>query len=67
MRAVDKLHPYYSDVTSAEDLPQIVRDQIGHFASIIKTLKAENGQGARLGRREKAREMIEAAIARAQK
>ena len=65
---VDKLHPYYSDVTSAEDLPQIVRDQIGHFFEHYKDLesgkwvKVQGWEGA-----EKAREMIEAAIARAQK
>ena len=64
---VDKLHPYYSNVKTVEDLPQIVRDQIGHFFEHYKDLesgkwvKVQGWEGV-----EKAHQMIEAAIARAQ-
>ena len=64
---VDKLHPYYSNVKSAQDLPQIVLDQIGHFFEHYKDLesgkwvKVQGWEGV-----EKAHEMIKAAIERAQ-
>jgi len=64
---VDKLHPYYSNVKSVQDLPQIVLDQIGHFFEHYKDLesgkwvKVQGWEGV-----EKAHEMIKAAIERAQ-
>lgn len=36
---VDKLHPFYSGVTSYEDLPVILREQIAHFFQHYKDLE----------------------------
>jgi inorganic pyrophosphatase len=36
---VDDLHPYYSDVGSYRDLPQILLDQIAHFFRHYKDLE----------------------------
>ena len=36
---VDKLHPYYRDVSSYRDLPKILLDQISHFFAHYKDLE----------------------------
>lgn len=36
---VDDLHPFYTDVKSYEDLPPIMREQIGHFFQHYKDLE----------------------------
>ncbi len=62
---VDKLHPYYSGVSSFRDLPSILLEQIQHFFMRYKDLergkfvKDAEWQGA-----EKAAQMIEEAIER---
>lgn len=63
---IDRLHPYYSDVVSYRDLPEILRDQIAHFFSHYKDL--EKGKWANIsswGEAEEATRLIEEAIARA--
>ncbi len=63
---VDKLHPYFTEVTSYQDLPQILLDQISHFFSHYKDL--EKGKWSRIlrwGGPEEAGAMIMAGIARA--
>jgi inorganic pyrophosphatase len=65
---VDKLHPFYNDITSYLDLPQIMREQIAHFFSHYKDL--EHGKWTRIGEWvgvEKAERLIVDAIARADK
>lgn len=63
---IDKLHPYYKDVTSVEHLPAIVLEQITHFFEHYKDLektkwvKVQGWEGPK-----KAAEMILAAIERA--
>ena len=39
MVPVDQLHPYYSEVTSYEELPVILREQIAHFFEHYKDLE----------------------------
>ena len=64
---IDKLHPYYKDVKSTADLQPIVLDQIAHFFERYKDLesgkwvKVQGWEGP-----EKAFQMIEAAVERAQ-
>lgn len=36
---VNKLHPYYEDVSDVDHLPQILRDQIAHFFQHYKDLE----------------------------
>lgn len=36
---VDKLNPYYTNIKSYTDLPQVLRDQIGHFFEHYKDLE----------------------------
>lgn len=65
---VDKLHPYYSDVVSYKDLPEILIDQIAHFFTHYKDL--EKGKWSRIlrwGRQDEAARMIEAGVARYQR
>lgn len=38
---VDKLHPFYRGVKSYLDLPEILRDQIGHFFQHYKDLEKD--------------------------
>ncbi|MFN4283682.1 MAG: inorganic diphosphatase [Alphaproteobacteria bacterium] len=38
---VDKLHPFYRGVNSYLDLPEILRDQIGHFFQHYKDLEKD--------------------------
>jgi len=35
----DKIHPYYSDIQSCDDLPAIIRQQIEHFFARYKDLE----------------------------
>jgi inorganic pyrophosphatase len=65
---VDKLHPFYTSVSSFRDLPQILIDQIEHFFAHYKDL--EKGKWVKVKRwaePAEAREMIVAAIERATK
>ena len=62
---VDRLHPFYSGVTSYRDLPGILTEQIAHFFQHYKDL--EKGKWAtvvRWGGPDEAAELIRAAIAR---
>ena len=64
---VDDLHPFYNDIASYMDLPQILRDQTAHFFNHYKDL--EHGKWTRIGEwvgPEKAGELIMSAIARAE-
>jgi inorganic pyrophosphatase len=45
---VDKLHPFYSDVKSYKDLPEILLDQIAHFFQHYKDL--EKGKWVKIKR-----------------
>ena len=65
---VDKLHPYYSDVASWTDLPQILTDQIKHFFTHYKDL--EVGKWVRVDRwgdADEARKLITEGIEAAKK
>jgi len=44
---VDDLHPFYNDIVSYLDLPQILRDQTAHFFNHYKDL--EHGKWTRIG------------------
>ena len=62
---VDRLHPFYSGITSYRDLPSILTEQIAHFFQHYKDL--EKGKWvtvARWGGPDEAAELIRAAIAR---
>jgi inorganic pyrophosphatase len=63
-----KLHPFYDEVQSYKDLPSILIQQIEHFFAHYKDL--EVGKWAKVlgwGDAEKAAEIIQEAIARAEK
>ena len=63
---VDKLHPFYTGVTSYEQLPQILRDQVAHFFQHYKDL--EKGKWVTIVRwvgPDEAAKMITDGIARA--
>lgn len=63
---IDRLHPYYTDVASYRDLPEILLSQISHFFAHYKDL--ESGKWARVigwGDADEASRLIEEAIARA--
>jgi inorganic pyrophosphatase len=63
-----KLHPFYDDVKSYTDLPDILIKQIEHFFAHYKDLEA--GKWAKVlgwGDADKAGQIIEEAIARAEK
>ncbi|MBL8645365.1 MAG: inorganic diphosphatase [Rhodospirillaceae bacterium] len=63
---VDKLHPFYKNVTTHIDLPEILRDQIAHFFQHYKDL--EKGKWVTIVEwvgPERAMEMIRAGIVRA--
>lgn len=65
---VDKLHPFYSDVKSYTDLPEIMRDQMAHFFEHYKDL--EKGKWVKVSKwvgPEEAKELIKKGIAAAQK
>ncbi len=64
MVPVDKLNPYYSNIQSYEDLPQILRDQIAHFFQHYKDL--ESGKWVKIkhwGSADDAAQLITRAIA----
>jgi len=64
---VDKLHPFYTAVSSYRDLPQILIDQIGHFFGHYKDL--ERGKWVKVKRwaePAEAIDLIRAGIERAQ-
>jgi len=63
---VDSLHPYYTDIETYEDLPQILLDQISHFFTHYKDL--EKGKWSRIlrwGGPDEAERMIVEGIDRA--
>jgi inorganic pyrophosphatase len=45
---VDKLHPFYSNVGSYRDLPEVLREQVRHFFSHYKDL--EKGKWVKFAR-----------------
>jgi inorganic pyrophosphatase len=60
---VDKLHPFYTDIASYRDLPEILIDQIAHFFQHYKDL--EKGKWVKIKRwaePEEAAALIEHAI-----
>lgn len=64
MLPVDKLHPFYSEVQTFEELPNIFLDQVAHFFAHYKDL--EHGKWVNIkgwASKERAAEIIEAAIA----
>jgi len=64
----DKIHPFYSDVTSCDDLPKITKQAIEHFFSRYKDL--EPGKWVKItgwGTAEQAMELIAKGIAAAAK
>ena len=64
---VDKLHPYYTDVVSYRELPEILRDQIAHFFTHYKDLEKNKwAEVTRWGEAEEASRLIEEGIARAE-
>jgi inorganic pyrophosphatase len=63
---VDKLHPYYTDVSSYRQLPEILLEQIAHFFEHYKDLEPDKWVKVQhWGDADAAREMIEKAIAAA--
>jgi inorganic pyrophosphatase len=63
---VDDLHPYYADVASYRELPNILRDQIAHFFGHYKDL--EEGKWVKVkrwGEPEEAFDLVRAGVARA--
>ena len=63
---VDKLHPYYSNIGSYRDLPEILRDQVKHFFTHYKDL--EPGKWVKVvkwGDATEAKKMLSEAIERA--
>ncbi|MCU0839523.1 MAG: inorganic diphosphatase [Rhodospirillales bacterium] len=63
---VDDLHPYFADVASYRELPQILRDQIAHFFAHYKDLEAGKWvKVKRWGEAEEAFQMVRAGVARA--
>lgn len=64
---VDKLYPFYTNVKNYTDLPEVLIEQIAHFFQHYKDL--EKGKWAKLSRlvdTAEAKQLIEAAIKRAQ-
>lgn len=60
---VEELHPYYTNVNSYKDMPQILLDQIAHFFQHYKDLETNKWvEIKRWGDAEEAREMIAEAI-----
>ena len=45
---VDKLHPYYANVGSYRDLPEVLREQVAHFFAHYKDL--EKGKWVKVSR-----------------
>lgn len=64
---VDKLHPFYTDVATYRDLPEILLDQIAHFFQHYKDL--EKGKWVKItrwGDAEEAAQLIQDALNRYQ-
>ena len=62
----DKLHPYYKGVKNADDLPEIVRDQIAHFFKHYKDLEKNKWVDVkRWGQAQEAADMITDGLKRA--
>jgi inorganic pyrophosphatase len=60
---VDKLHPFYSNVGSYRDLPEVLREQVRHFFSHYKDLeKGKWVKFARWAEPEEAMELIRRGI-----
>lgn len=60
---VDRLHPYYRDVSSYRNMPQILLDQIAHFFQHYKDLEPDKWvKIQRWGEADEACRMIEEAI-----
>ena len=60
---VDSLFPYYTNVSSFRDLPQILLDQVAHFFEHYKDLESNKWvKIQRWGEADEAYRMIEAAI-----
>ena len=65
---VDKLHPYYRNVSSYRDLPDILIQQIAHFFQHYKDLEKDKWvQVKRWGEAGEEHKLIEQAIAAAAK
>jgi len=63
---IDALHPYYSDVVSYRDLPEILCEQIAHFFAHYKDLEKDKWANVtRWGEAEEATRLIDEAVARA--
>jgi inorganic pyrophosphatase len=65
---IDKLHPFYSNVKSYLDLPEIMRDQFAHFFEHYKDL--EKNKWVKVSKwvgTEEAKDLIRAGIANANK
>jgi len=65
---IDKLHPFYSNVKSYLDLPEIMRDQFAHFFEHYKDL--EKNKWVKVSKwvgTEEAKELIRAGITNATK
>ncbi len=61
----DKLHPYYSGITSYRDLPEVLVNQIAHFFTHYKDLERDKwAKIARWGEPGEAGKMIEESITR---
>lgn len=60
----DTLHPYYTNVSSYRDLPEILREQIGHFFTHYKDLEKDKwARVDRWGEAGEAAKVIENSIA----
>jgi inorganic pyrophosphatase len=65
---IDSTFPYYSRVESAEDLPEIVRQQVEHFFTHYKDLEPEKWvRVGRWGDADEAKRVLAEAIERARK
>ncbi|OAB56511.1 inorganic pyrophosphatase [Leptolyngbya valderiana BDU 20041] len=65
---VDKLHPYYTDVASYRQLPEILLEQIAHFFQHYKDLEPDKWVKIKhWADADEARTMIERALEAAQK
>jgi len=63
----DKLHPYYNNVSSFRDLPEILLEQIAHFFTHYKDLEKDKwAKVVRWGEAGEANKLIEEAITAAQ-
>lgn len=65
---IDKLHPYYRDVGSYRNLPEVLLNQISHFFAHYKDLEADKwAKVLRWGEADEASKLILNSIARAEK